>query len=94
VARQPAEWMTPLDERILELMAAEGWATPASVARRVSLRASVARVRERCVVLTQAGLVAPVSRQRRHHAITGAGRRYLDGRLDARTLPRPVAECD
>jgi len=94
VARKPAEWMTPLDERILELLAVEGWATPASVARRLSLRASVARVRERCAILTQAELVAPVSRALLHYEITGAGRRYLEGRLDMRTRPRPVTEFE
>ncbi|MBX0288205.1 winged helix-turn-helix domain-containing protein [Haloarcula salinisoli] len=89
MARRPAEWMTPLDERILELLAAEGWATPRSIARRVSLGASVGRVRERCRLLSQTGLVAPLSRALLHYEITGAGRRYLAGELDASEQPGP-----
>jgi len=81
--------MTPLDERVLELLAAEGWATPQSIARRVSQTASVGRVRERCGLLTEAGLVAPLTRERRHYELTGAGRRYLAGQLDVRAQPWP-----
>lgn len=82
--------MTPLDERVLERLAAAGWATPRSIARRVSQRASVGRVRERCRLLAQAGLVAPLSRERLHYELTGAGQRYLCGELDVRRLPRPT----
>jgi len=90
MARRPAEWMTPLDERVLELLATER-ATPRSIARRVSLRASVGRVRERCALLREAGLVAPVSQALLHYEITGAGRRYLAGELDVSGQPWPAA---
>ena len=91
MARRPAEWMTSLDERVLELLATEGCATPRSIARRVAQRASVARVRERCRLLAQAGLVAPLSRALLHYELTGAGRRYLAGELDVRRQPWPSA---
>jgi len=81
--------MTPLDERVLELLAAEGWATPRGIARRVSLRASVGRVRERCAMLAAAGLVAPVSAQLLQYELTSAGHRYLAGELDVSARPRP-----
>jgi len=81
--------MTPLDERALELLAAEEWATPRCIARRVSLQASAGRVRERCAMLTAAGLVAPVSKQLLHYELTSAGRRYLAGELDVSAQPRP-----
>ena len=91
MVRRPAEWMTALDERVLELLATEGWVTPRSIARQLSLRASAGRVRERCRLLAQAGLVAPLSRERLHYGVTGSGQRYLAGRLDVRRLPRPAA---
>ena len=95
MVRRPAEWMTALDERILELLADERWATPRSITRRLSLRASVGRVRERCRLLAEVGLVAPLSRERLHYGVTGSGRRYLAGSLDVRRLPRPLArDCN
>lgn len=83
--------MVPLDERILEILRTEGWSTPSYIARKVSLWASVGRVRERCDMLMQAQLVEPLSPEFQNYDITGAGRRYLDGRLDAGNQPEPSA---
>ncbi|MBX0305366.1 winged helix-turn-helix domain-containing protein [Haloarcula salinisoli] len=82
--------MVPLGERILELLRAGGWSTPKYIARKVSLWASVGRVRERCHMLTQAHLVEPLSQEFQNYDITGAGQRYLAGELDVSNLQRPT----
>ncbi|WP_247006339.1 winged helix-turn-helix domain-containing protein [Halorientalis litorea] len=87
--RTPADWMVPLDERILEILRGEGWSSPSYIARKVSLFCSVGRVRERCQFLTYAELVEPLSPERDNYDITGRGIQYLEGRLNAGNLPRP-----
>ncbi|GGN92838.1 hypothetical protein GCM10009030_17490 [Haloarcula pellucida] len=91
MSRTPAEWMVPLDERILEILQAEGWSSPAYIARKVSLWASVGRVRERCRMLTYAQMIEPLTPRFENYDITGFGLRYLEGRLDASKQPRPSA---
>jgi hypothetical protein len=89
MSRKPADWMVPLDERILEILRAEGWSAPAYIARKVSLWASVGRVDERCRMLTDARMIEPLTPEFENYDITGVGHRYLDGQLDASTQPRP-----
>lgn len=83
--------MIPLDERILEILRAEGWSTPRYIARKVSLWASVGRVRERNNMLMRAQLIGPLSPEFQNYDITVPGRRYFDGRLDASNQPEPAA---
>jgi len=92
MSRKPAKWMVPLDERILEILKAEGWSSPRYIAQKVSLRASVGRVRERCRMLTYAQMIEPLTRQFQNYDITGYGLRYLEGRLDASNQPWPSAK--
>jgi predicted transcriptional regulator len=87
--RMAAPWMCPLDERTLEILREEAMASPSHIANEVSLRTSQNRVKERCILLSRAGLVAPISQDWRHYEITAKGEEYLDGELDARGLPRP-----
>lgn len=58
--RQSAYWMEQTDERILEYLDSEEWATPRMMARDREFSASEGRIRERCQFLQYAGLVAPV----------------------------------
>lgn len=59
VRRLDADWMQQLDERILEYLDSQGWATPAIIARESWNLASKARIRERFRWLQYAGFVAP-----------------------------------
>ena len=90
MSRKPADWMVPLDERIMEILRAEGWSAPAYITRKVSLFASVGRTRERCRFLTHARMIEPLSQQLENYDITGVGLRYLEGRLDASNQPCPT----
>jgi hypothetical protein len=81
--------MVPLDERILEILRKEGWSAPDYITRKVSLFASIGRVRERCRMLAKVEMIEPLSKQLDHYEIAGRGIRYLDGQLDAGTLPKP-----
>jgi predicted transcriptional regulator len=87
--RRPADWMCPLDERIMEYIEREDWATPRLIHSETSMNASWGRTYERLKMLEQAGLV-----EREHHRgtmfdLTGEGIRYLRGDLDAEHLPCP-----
>jgi len=92
MSRKPADWMVPLDERILEILRAEGWSAPPYMAQKVSLSASVDRVDERCRMLTYAQMIEHLSPQYENYDLTGVGLRYLEGRIDANGLPRPKAK--
>lgn len=80
--------MHQLDERILEYLNREGWATPSIMVREEGLRASRARIRERCRALRHAGLVAPFADG--CYELTTWGQLYLTGDLDAAHQPRPT----
>jgi len=81
--------MCPLDERILEILERHRTASPSFVVREVPLWASTGRARERCRALTEAGMIEPVSDDRRLFQLRRRGAEYLRGDLDARNLPRP-----
>lgn len=85
--RQPADWMRPMDDRILEVLDEVGHLNPVGLSRegmvpRVDTTASYTS--ERCNELVKYGLIMYVDR--RLYAITDKGRAYLDGDLDATTL--------
>lgn len=80
--------MSQLDERIIEHLDDEGWASPATMHRSFCFSASKARIRERCRELTGVGLVAPIYEGSDMYELTFVGQLYLDGDLDADTLPR------
>jgi hypothetical protein len=88
VMRRTARWMQQLDERILEYLARDGWATPAIISREVGLEASKARIRERLRALRYAGFVAPFAGD--CYELTTWGQLYLEGDLDAAHQPRPT----
>lgn len=80
--RQPADWMVPSDDRILELLRQEGNLTPQAVE---DFGGPVAgHASNRLPVLAKYGLVTKISRGL--YRITDEGRAYLDEELDANTL--------
>lgn len=85
--RQPAEWMVPADDRILELIRDQGNLTPGAIEKfggPVSDHAS-----RRARKLARYGLLEQI-----HHGLyrlTDEGRAYLDEELDASTL-EPVED--
>lgn len=85
--REPAEWMTPSDDRILELIREYGNLTPKAIedfGGPVRQHASI-----RCAKLVQYGLLEKVHRGL--YGITDKGEAYLDEELDASEL-EPVDE--
>ncbi len=87
--RKSAEWMVQLDERILEKIASEGWSTPTIMEKSIEFSATKGHIRNRCKRLQYAGLIAPIHGEM--YELTGEGRRYLNGDLNARHLPYPNA---
>ena len=83
-------WIEQVDERVMEYLDAEGWATPAMLARERGFAASEGRIAERCEMLVYAGFVAPLHADT--YEITRWGQLYLDGEVDARHQPTPTAE--
>ncbi|ELZ14048.1 hypothetical protein C478_07894 [Natrinema thermotolerans DSM 11552] len=89
MSRKPARWMCTLDERILEHLSEDPWSTPRHMSRAVNLTASRGRVEERCQLLSQVGLVAPIFESSNMYEITYDGQEYLDGELDVENRPKP-----
>ena len=86
--RRPAKWIHQLDERILEHLRDEGWASPGTMSRHFRFTASEDRIEERCEQLRDAGLLAPIYRGAPMYELTTLGYLYLAGELDAKSLPR------
>lgn len=85
--RQPADWMRPMDDRLLEALREDGNLTPLALSREgLVSRVDTTRhyASERMAVLVGYGMVARV--ERGLFAITDTGRAYLDEDLDASTL--------
>ncbi|MFC6975845.1 type IV toxin-antitoxin system AbiEi family antitoxin domain-containing protein [Halomicroarcula sp. GCM10025709] len=80
--RKDAEWMNPIDDRILELFRAEGNLNPAAVEKFGVTSANHAS--RRCSKLAKYGLLTRIAPGL--YAITDDGEAYLDEDLDASTL--------
>lgn len=81
--------MCTLDERILEHLDEEDWSSPTLMSQVIRFDASRGRIRERCELLSQVGLAAPVVEDSWLYEITLDGQAYLDGRLDVENRPWP-----
>nr|WP_049889555.1 PhiH1 repressor [Natronolimnohabitans innermongolicus] len=82
VVRQPAEWMQPVDDRILELFREHGNLTPAAVEEFGGPSSSHAS--RRCKQLARYGLLEQIVTGL--YTITEEGEAYLDEELDASEL--------
>jgi hypothetical protein len=80
--------MHQLDERILEHLADDGWASPRTMTRHFRFTASEDRIEERCSELRDAGPLAPIYRDAPMYELTTLGYLYLAGELEAKSLPR------
>ncbi|WP_436924944.1 hypothetical protein [Halosimplex amylolyticum] len=87
--RKSAHWMEQIDERILEYMDSEGWASPTILAQERGISASRGRIRDRFKTLQYAGLVVPIGDDM--YDLTGDGILFLRGDIDARYRPKPTA---
>ena len=85
--RQDADWMRPMDNRILEVLRDEGNLTPLALSREgMYERVDTTRqyISERCIHLRRYGMIEYVDEGL--FRITDVGRAYLDEELDASTL--------
>jgi len=82
--------MEQIDERILEFLYDDGWASPSILAREAGIEASKGRVSDRCHRLEYAGFVASVHGDM--YEITRWGQLYLEGEVDAEHQPTPTVE--
>ena len=88
--RKSAFWMKQLDERILETLDREGWATPRMIARESRITCSEGHVEERIMKLRHIELVAPIHGDM--YELTGDGILYLQGKIDANNRPWPPGD--
>ena len=89
--RRMGRWMYTVDERILEHLAEESWASPSTMAAEPEfqqLDAEADYIRQRCSLLVQHELIAPIILNNDMYEITRWGLAYLRGDLDADHLPR------
>ncbi|GAA0305521.1 helix-turn-helix transcriptional regulator [Halarchaeum salinum] len=88
--RAAGDWMTVLDERLLEELRRDDYITLGTLAARVPRPAPQYRVAERLRVLAQAGYVEPERPDRGKWWITYWGQLYLDGEARADCIyPEP-----
>ena len=74
--RQPADWMRPMDDRILEVLQTTGITlSPAIIA--YNLEMSREAVNRRLIEFSEHGLVEKIERGR--YEIATSGQEYLDG---------------
>jgi len=85
--RKSAFWMKQLDERILEHLSREGWATPSMIAREDRITCSEGHVRERCEKLREVEFIDTFHSEM--YELTTDGILYLKGKIDARNRPWP-----
>lgn len=91
--RRMGRWMYTVDERILEHLSEESWATPSTMAAELEfqqLGVDTEYIQQRCERLTERELIVPLSVNSDMYEITRWGLAYLRGDLDAGTLPRWV----
>lgn len=84
--------MQQLDERILEHLSENPYASPRFMANQKEFSASKERIRERCRILARVGLVEPESNDWRAYHLTEKGERYLNGELKQDAFPDPWAD--
>ncbi|WP_353634589.1 repressor phrH2 [Halobacterium sp. NMX12-1] len=88
--RRTGDWMTTLDDRILEYLDTDAAATPRTIARSRRRPVSTQKIRERLRVLAQAGYVEPWTDDYDLFSLTIWGRLYLDGEARAdQIVPEP-----
>ncbi|MDB2237581.1 hypothetical protein [Halorubrum ezzemoulense] len=83
--------MYPTDERILEHLAEESWASPSTMAAEIEfqqIEAEEEYIQQRCIQLAERELVIPVIENSEMYEITRWGLAYLRGDLDVGLLPR------
>jgi len=88
--RKSAYWMKQLDERILEHLDSNGWATPTTMADEKGFVASPGHIWERCQMLHYVGFIAPMYGDMYEIALDGM--LYLNGEIDAEHRPRPTVD--
>jgi len=82
--------MKQLDERILEHLDEEGWATPSIMAKTPRFSASEEHIRERCQMLRYIGFIDVI--HGRMYELDTDGKLYLNGEVDARYRPKPTVD--
>ncbi len=82
--------MKQLDERILEHLDSESWATPSTMAREKGFNVSEGQIWERCQMLTYIGFTAPIHGDM--YELTTDGQMYLNGDIDAEHRPWPTVD--
>lgn len=82
--RLDADWMSRADDRILEYLSEAGPDTPKQMADSGRVRFSRQHINARCKKLVAYGLLVHLGNG--VYEITEAGRQYLNGDLDVRSL--------
>lgn len=80
--------MVQLDEKIMEYIQNNGWASPGVLENERSISASEGQIRERCMCLHYVGFIEPIHSHM--YDLTMDGILYLRGDLDARHYPEPT----
>jgi len=80
--------MKQLDERILEHLYTDGWASPRMMSRSEQFTASEGHIEERCLMLRDIEFISPYAGDL--YELTTDGILYLHGMVDAQHRPEPA----
>lgn len=95
-------WQRGIDDRILELLDEESWSTPSVMKLEPYIHATENQIRDRCMVLADADLLAVDQTNGWEVELTTEGKLYLEGETDvglhssprsARSLERFNGRC-
>jgi hypothetical protein len=87
--RLNAPWQDRLDERILELLDDESWSTPSIMEIELPIDATEAQIKERCMVMADAELIAIEPRDNWRCELETRGKLYLECEIDVDLYPSP-----
>ena len=85
------EWMYPTDERVLEHLSEETWASPSTMEAEpefCQLNVDAEYIRQRCNCMVDRELIVPILEDGDLYEITRWGQAYLRGDLHADSLQK------
>jgi len=91
--RRTASWQHCVDDRILEYLDDESYATAREIANQEGIHATEEQVQDRRRLLADVDLIAFLTVDEDVIELTRRGREYLDGELDVNLYPRPRHPC-
>ena len=87
--RRTARWQHCVDDRILEYLDDESYATAKEIAKQKGIHATEKQIQDRCRLLADVDLITFLTKDEEVIELTMRGKEYLKGEVDVNLYPRP-----